>query len=281
MLKWNKDGTLYALGHHTVLEIHSIDTGGDESSPPVRTAAHDSRVLCCVFPSSFDDIILVGTESGAIYTWSLNLGGDGQASESSGGGGCTLLSVVKAHDKRVKDLGVGMYKGMECLVSASSSGVLKVWDVVETMIAPAADADTGVKDEDEDEDDEEEGGQTGGAATVTGVMAVAGAVTGEISERPESTDELFVVETHSRITCLSVCGEEQGGEDEGKKKKKKGKEAAAVAAPAASAVAAEASSKKKKKMKKGAGGTAPAPVPKVVSGGVVKKKKVVKKKMKA
>jgi hypothetical protein len=144
--------------------------------------------------------------------------------------------------------------------------VLKVWDVVETMIAPAADEDTGVEGGDEDEHHEP------AECGVTGVMAVAGAVTGEIGERPESNDELFVVETHSRITCVSVCGEEVGGDTSqgGKGKKKKG----AAAAPAAAA--AELPAKKLKKKSKVGGASAQAggnsAVP-AASAGVKKKKK--------
>lgn len=101
VLKWNQNGNNYLIGAGNKIDVYSVETAGIE-----KEISFESKVVCveCIC----ENLIAVGLTDGKICIFDLT-------NEKS--------TVTEAHNARVKCLA---FKD-DWLVSASSSGEIKVW----------------------------------------------------------------------------------------------------------------------------------------------------------
>ena len=116
-VQFSPSGESYSLTCGSKVTVH--ESSGEGSI--LGTLAHTRRVLCSAFGSSSsegDQVLLTGVEDGSVKVWDLRTSS-------------CALSMERMHESRVRGLVVvkpGVGKMPEVFATASSDGVVKLWD---------------------------------------------------------------------------------------------------------------------------------------------------------
>jgi protein MAK11 len=134
-LRWNQQGTRYAISYADGIDVFSMSE--PDSVKHIRTPTARQRINCMAFHQlseqpAGEDYLVVGYEDGMVRVWGCDgEDGDGDINNKQ------PLAELKAHDGRVKDISVIKSSRGTLLLTISSNGVLRVWDLDSFIIQPS------------------------------------------------------------------------------------------------------------------------------------------------
>jgi len=110
IIEWSPKGTSYALVTGSKITLHAISNGQE-----VQSFQHEKHILSLKFVT--DNILAAGGEDKIITLWNAITG--------------EILQKIEGHTNRIKDLAIAFYdhNSLPLLISISSDGFIKVWNI--------------------------------------------------------------------------------------------------------------------------------------------------------
>ncbi|KAI8081470.1 WD40-repeat-containing domain protein [Halteromyces radiatus] len=119
---WNEKGDQYAIMFDRNLKVYNVSDAEVKQSMEHRSKFHDA----CYCTVDDKEYLISGHEDKTIRMWDVTTGD-------------CISEIVKAHDYRVKTVAIVENEGTIVLVSTSSEGWIKCWDIKEMVASKGKD----------------------------------------------------------------------------------------------------------------------------------------------